>query len=328
MGLWGITMEKKEQKNFSNGVNLSSIQEIKAKGFSWTNVSRCSPEEMKYLKKIFNFHSLHLNDCLSPIQRPKLDVAENYIFMVLLFPVYNRKTRKITSSEVDFFISADYLVIIHRDELTPLINFFNLCKINAAQQEKYFGDNPSALIHEILNRLFYYCIPILDTLDANINSIEEHIFKGFERKMVNEILVAKTNIVNFRKIMQAHRLVISKLLKKTDIFFSTGEYKMYFDELLETIEDIWEGLGNLNQSIEAMEKTNNALISFKLNDTIKILTTISVIILPISLIAAIFGMNLQFMPLINNPFSFWVILGLMVLIFLFLLYIFKKKKWL
>lgn len=308
-------------------MDLSSIQQIKAKGFSWINISRCSAEEMKYLEKNFNFHPIHLNDCLSHIQRPKLDVAEDYIFMVLLFPVYNRKTRKISSSEVDFFISADYLVVIHRDELTPLINFFNLCKINTAQQEKYFGDNPSALIHEILNRLFYYCIPLLDTLDANISSIEEHIFKGFERKMVNEILVAKTNIVNFRKIMQAHRLVISKLLKKTGIFFSTGEYKMYFDELLETVGDIWENLENINRSIEATEKTNNALISFKLNDTIKILTTISVIILPISLIAAIFGMNLQFMPLINKPFSFWIILGLMVITFFSLLYIFKKKKW-
>jgi len=269
-----------------------------------------------------------LNDCLSQIQRPKLEATKDYIFMVLLFPVYNRKTRKIISSEIDFFINADYLVVVHRDELTPLINFFNLCKINPEQQEKYFGKNPSVLIHEILNRLFSYCIPILDVLNININSIEEHIFKGFERKMVNEILIAKTNIVNFRKIMQAHRLVISKLLKKTDIFFSTGEYKMYFDEILETIDDIWENLENLNQSIEAMEKTNNALISFRLNDIIKILTIISVTILPISLIAAIFGMNLQFMPLTNKPFSFWIIIGLMVAIFISLLCSFKKKKWL
>ena len=215
-------------------MNLPIIQQIKTKDFSWIDVSRCSSEEMKYLEENFGFHPIHLNDCLSQIQRPKLDVTDTYIFMVLLFPVYNRKTRKITSSEVDFFINADYLVIVHRSELTPLINFFNLCKIDPSQQEKFFNNNPSALIHELLNRLFSYCIPILDILSLNINSIEEHIFRGFERKMVNEILIAKTNVVNFRKIMQAHRMVVSKLLKKSNIFFSTGEYKMYFDELLET----------------------------------------------------------------------------------------------
>ena len=146
--------------------------------------------------------------------------------------------------------------------------------------------------------------------------------------MVREILISKTNIVNFRKIMQAHRMVVSKLLKKSNIFFSTGQFKIYFDELLETIDDIWGNLENLRHSIEAIEKTNNSLISFQLNDVIKILTTISVIILPITLIATMFGMNLQFMPLTNNPFAFWIVILIMIIIFSGLVYYFKRKKWL
>ncbi|MBU4369571.1 magnesium transporter CorA family protein [Patescibacteria group bacterium] len=309
-------------------MNLPTIQEIKTKDFFWIDISRCSPEEMKHLEQKFGFHPVHLNDCLSTLQRPKLDVTEKYIFMVLLFPIYNRKTRKVTSSEIDFFINSDYLITVHRGELSSLINFFNSCKISDSQQKKYFSENPSALIRELLSRLFSYCLPILDTLSLNITSIENHIFQGYEKKMVKEILISKTNIVNFRKIMQAHRLVVSKLLKKSNIFFSTGQFKIYFDELLETIDDIWGNLENLKQSIEATEKTNNSLISFQLNDVIKILTTISVVILPITLIATIFGMNLQFMPLSNNPSSFWIIILIMVIIFSGLVYYFKKKKWL
>jgi len=128
--------------------------------------------------------------------------------------------------------------------------------------------------------------------------------------------------------MQAHRLVISKLLKKSNIFFSTAQFKTYFDELLETIDDIWGNLENLRQNIEATEKTNNSLISFQLNDIIKILTTISVIILPITLIATLFGMNLQFMPLVNSPSSFWIIILIMIIMISGLIYYFKKKKWL
>ncbi len=309
-------------------MNLPTIQKIKTKDFSWIDISRCSPEEMKYLQQKFGFHPVHLNDCLSALQRPKLDITEKYIFMVLLFPIYNRKTRKVTSSEIDFFINSDYLITVHRGELSPLISFFNSCKISKSQQKKYFFENPSALIRELLSRLFFYCLPILDTLGLNITSIENHIFQGYEKKMVKEILISKTNIVNFRKIMQAHRLVVSKLLKKSNIFFSTGQFKIYFDELLETIDDIWGNLENLRQSIEATEKTNNSLISFQLNDVIKILTTISVIILPITLIATIFGMNLQFMPLIDNPFSFWIIILIMITIFSGLVFYFKSKKWL
>lgn len=309
-------------------MNLPTIQQIKTTNFSWIDISRCSSEEMKYLKQNFKFHSVHLNDCLSQTQRAKLNVTQKYIFMVLLFPLYNRKTRKITSSEIDFFINSNYLITVHQGELSPLINFFNSCKVNNSQQKKYFSDNPSTLIHEILNRLFSYCIPILDTLNLNIISIENHIFQGYEKKMVREILIAKTNIVHFRKIMQAHRLVVSKLLKKSDIFFSAGKFKIYFDELLENIDDIWENLENLRQSIEAIEETNNSLISFQINDVIKILTTISVIILPITLIATIFGMNLQFIPLTNNPLAFWIIILIMVILFSGLVYYFKRKKWL
>jgi len=304
------------------------IQKIESKNFTWIDLSRCADEEIKYLEENFDFSALHLGDCISKIQRPKLDLAEKYIFMVLLFPVYNRKTRKISSSEVDFFINSEKLITVHHGEIPALINFFNLCKVNQLTQEEYFKD-PLTLLFEILNRLFTYCIPIMNILNINISSIEENIFQGYEKRMVKEILIAKSNIINFRKIMQAHRMVISKLTKKINIFFpDTGKFKEHFNELLETTEDIWENLENLRQSINGVESTNNSLISFQLNDVIKILTTISVIILPISLIASIFGMNLQFIPFANQPFAFWLVIAIMVLTFAILISYFKRKKWL
>jgi len=180
-------------------MNTPTIQKIKNKKFTWIDVSQCEYEEMQYLKKTFDFRSAHINDCLSKIQRPKLDLENKYIFMVLLFPVYDRKTRKIKSSEVDFFIGPDYLITIHRSEINPLMNFFNSCKVNLAEQEKYLTEKSSVLLYEILRNLFDYCVPILDALNSNISSIEENVFKGYEKKMVREILIAKTNIVNFRK---------------------------------------------------------------------------------------------------------------------------------
>lgn len=305
-----------------------NIQKIKTKNLTWVDISRTGSEEMKYLKKKFKFHPLHLEDCISPTQRPKLNAATEYLFMVLLFPLYNRRTRKITSSEVDFFISSSYLVTVHRNELSPLINFFNLCRISKTQQRKYLAGNPAILLHEILDRLLNYCEPILGNLNLNINSIEEHVFRGYEKRMVREILIAKTNIVNFRKIMQIHKTVISKLLEKSTIFFSAGKLKIYFEGLIEATDDIWQNLENMNQAIEALERTNNSLISFQLNDIIKILTTISVIVLPITLLASIFGMNLKYMPFINQPLAFWLIIGTMALAFLIMVYYFKKRKWL
>ncbi len=309
-------------------MTLPIIQKIKLNNFSWIDISRSSLEEMEYLKKNFDFHPVHLNDCFSSIQRPKFDLTSDYAFLVLIFPIYNRKTRKIVSSEIDFFIGRDYLLTVHRGELLPLINFFNLCQVDQTEKEKYFTGDSAALIHGILQRLFSHCVPILDYFNLSIGNIEELIFKGYEKKMVKEILLAKINIVNFRRIMQSHRAVISQLLKKNNLFIKTDDLKLYFDEILETNGDIWNVLENLKQNIEAIENTNNSLISFELNDIIKILTIVSFLILPITLIANIFGMNLKFMPLINSPISFWAIIGLMIAVLVSLIFYFKKRNWL
>jgi len=304
-----------------------NIQEIKTKNLTWINVPVCEAREMKYLEQKFKLHPLHINDCLSPVQRPKLDVAPDYLFMVLLFPVYNRRTRKIISSEIDFFINSDTLITVHRGELSPLMNFFNLCQTTKEQKNKYFIGSPAFLIYELLNRLLAACNPILGNMNLNINGIEEKIFNGYEKRMVKEILIAKTNVVNFRRTTQTHRLVVSKLLEKSSLFFSPGKLIIYFREVIENAEDIWQNLENLRETVEAIEQTNNSLISFQLNDIIKILTIISIIVLPVSLVGTFFGMNLKFMPFVNNPNAFWLLLGATGLIVLFLINYFKRKKW-
>lgn len=304
-----------------------TVQQIETKGLTWVNISKTGKDEMKYLEETFHFHPLHLEDCISPAQRPKLDVAPEYLFMVLLFPIYNRKTRQIVASEVDFFITSNLLVTVHNNELPPLINFFNLCEISQAQRDKYFKGNPAALLYEILSRLLLYCFPILDQISINTSGIEEHIFRGYERRMVHEILIVKRSIVNFRRIMQIHKTVINKLINKSAEFFSAGQLKLYFANLIELTDDVWDALENLRQSIEALEKTNNSLISFRLNDIMKILTIISITVLPVTLIASIFGMRAQGVPLVSLPYSFWVILGLMAACCLGLLSYFRRKMW-
>jgi len=305
-----------------------TIQKIETKDLQLINVSRVSKTEMDYLKKEFRFHQVHLEDCLAPYQRPKIDVYNNYIFMVLIFPLYKRKTREIISSEVDFFIGSNFLVVVHRNDLPPLINFLNACQTSKSKQEKYFTGNPSVLLYELLNQLLSSCAPILELLNDLIVDIEESIFRGYEKRMVKEILIAKRNIINFRRIMQVHRAVLTKLINKSEQFFSTGQLKLYFRELIETTSDIWEMLDNLNQSVDSIETTNNSLISYRLNDIMKLLAIVSVCILPVTLIASIYSMQMPNLPFINNPLIFPFLVFTMIIGIGVLVIIFKKKKWL
>jgi len=306
---------------------LETIQTIETRGLRWINVSRVTSPEMEYLKREFNFHQLHLDDCLSPYQRPKLDIRSDYLFLVLVFPIYRRKTREIISSEVDFFIGSNFLVTVHRNELPPLINLFNACQASKSKQDKYFTGNPSVLLYELLNQLLISCKPILEFLNYFIDDIEESIFRGYERRMVREILIAKRDIINFRRIMQIHSSILTKLIEKSEQFFSTGQLKLYFKELIETTGDIWEVLDNLNQSINSIEATNNSLISFRLNDIMKLLAIASVCFLPVTIIASLYNMRVPNLPLESNPLAFPSLLTIMAVSVLILFIIFKKKRW-
>ena len=304
---------------------MNTIQTLTTKNFTWVNVTNPGVKEMEYLEKNYNFHALDLKDCLPPLQRPKLESRPNYLFMILLFPVYNQKAKAILPSEIDFFISGNLLVTVHSDKLSPLIGLSKSAQ-EKSFQEKYLSGSPGILLYEILNRLLLYCFPMLNQISLNIDEAEKRIFVGYERRMVREILVIKRNIVNFRKIMQAHKNVIRKLIAKAPQFFSTAKLNIYFDALVEQTKEIWDFLENYKEAINALHETNSSLISFRLNDIMKLLTIISVTMLPVTLIASIFSMNTP-MPFLRFPQAFWVALGGMLLVSLGVISFFRKKEW-
>lgn len=303
-------------------------QEIKTNRVKWLFFINPTAKQLENLRVQYKFHPLDIEDCISPAQRPKLDEYENYLFLILTFPYYDAASREIGASEVDFFIGPDYLITITDGQLTPLLKFFEQCQINDIYREKFLSDAPTYLLYEIINRLQLYCYPMLDHVAEDIENIQKVIFTGYEKKMVKEILIIKRNIVRLRKIMQAHKNTVRKLLTKKDKYFIPNTITFYFNNTLEQTKDIWDILESLNENINALHATNESLISFRLNDIMKILTIITVILLPVNLIAGIFGMNTPIMPFINSPHGFWIILGLMALLIIVLIFYFKKRKFL
>ena len=104
------------------------IRELTTPYLRWVNVTKPEKPELDYLAKEFKFHPLDIEDCISPAQHPKLDEYSHYLFLVLIFPIYNRKTKEIVPAEIDFFIGEKYIVTVHRSELFPLMQFFDDCK--------------------------------------------------------------------------------------------------------------------------------------------------------------------------------------------------------
>lgn len=310
---------------------MASTQKVNFPNFTWLNIENPTEKEIRQLGETYKFHPLDLADCLSISHRSKIDIYPKYAFLVLLFPFYQRETRDIGAAELDIFISKDYLITISHHKLKVFDDFFNLFQVSSDLRQNYDDKSPERLLYEILNKLFLYCLPMIDHLSEDCDKTEKAIFSGRERHMVSEILVIRRNITDFRKIMQVHKDVLKKaiinfkenplyVMKKTDV---------YFESLVDYAKEIWINLDNLKERIEALQQTNESQISFKLSDIMRILTIISVITFPITLIATVFGMNtVHAMPFINHPYGFWYVIGIMLAIIIGMLTIFKKKGWL
>lgn len=309
---------------------MSQLQITKTSELSWMDITNASDKEIDYLRKKYNFIAQDLADSLAHkhAQRPKIMIRPDYIFIVILFPVYNRKTREITPAEIDVFITADHLITIHYNQVKPLMEFFKLCSENKHERDSYLNDTTVMLLHEILDRIYLSLFPMIDHFSLDINNIEKNIFASKERDMVHEILIIKRNIVYFRKIMQSHLWITNKLIEQKLNRLTNGrETKIFYRDLIDYIQDIWNTLNSYQATIDALEDTNNALVTFKLNDIMRTLTIFSVIVFPLTLMAAVFGMNVRNMPIVGSDFDFWQIIVIMLIATIAMASYFKHKKW-
>lgn len=306
---------------------MGLIQKVIANNFTWLNITNINSASIEYLRQNFNFHPLDLEDCLNETLRAKLDEYDHYLFMVMNLPIFDRKTRVISLSEVDIFIGKDFLITINNGKLEPLKNMFESCQVDEGERIKYLNDDVTFLIYNILNNFQQYCFPILNHISKDLEDVENQIFSHQEKKMVREILVIKRNITNFRRSVESHKNVIKKLGEMSHKDFLKNELQIYFKNNLEQSKEIWEVLENLKETVEVLHSTNESLISFKLNSIMKTLTIISVLVFPATLISSIFGMNFK-LPLEDTSAGFIgaviTIVTCMILLFLY----FRKKNWL
>jgi len=306
-----------------------SLKEIKTKNFCWLNIANASSQEIDSLREKYNFHPLDRDDCLKVGQRPKIEKYPDYIFLVLLFPIYNKTTREIEPTEIDFFVSRNYFISVHDNRLSPFCELFELCQYNDQAREKYLK-KPALLLYEILDKLLSHCYPMLDHVSIDIRNIEKQIFKGQAKKIIQDVLIIRRNITDFRKIMQAHKNTLKKLadIIKDDGYLGPGEVNIYYNNLIEQTKEIWDHLESYKESIEALHKTHETLISFRLNDIMKNFTTISVIIFSMTLVATTFGIGARNTPLVQHPWSFWLIIGVLIIVASSMWQFFRTKKWL
>jgi magnesium transporter len=294
----------------------------------WINVTNAGKKELEYLRKKFGYQLSHLQLASSNVfsQRPAIVHSDGYIFTILHFPIMVNGS--IAATEVDFFFGHGYLITIHNGNIQPLNDFFSLCKKDGNSLLSFKNESSSVLLYELLEKLMQACYPLLDQLSLEVTRVQEMIFQQDSKKAVTEILQLRYNITNFHKIMHSHKKIITKIMELRSTIIPTKQIEGYYKKLIEHSITIWEILENQKETIDILNGTNESLLNYRLSEIMKTLTIFSIISFYLTFIAAVFAMRAEGMPLIDQPNSFWIIIGIMSVVALSIVFIFSRKKWL
>jgi magnesium transporter len=298
---------------------------------SWLNINSAGKPELEYLLKRQHFSLDHLRASMAKnmAERASVEKETDYIFTILHFPIIQNNL--VLPAEIEFFIGHGYLITIHNGNLPPLTSFFNICKKDENSLLAYELESSSVLLYEILDRLIKYCYQILDEHSKRITKAQDMIFNvnSKQRDTATEILTLRHNIIKIRKILQNHKNILQILTEMKSSLVPAAELKKYYSGLVEHSKRIWENLENQREMIEVLTDTNESLLNDRMNDIMKTLTIFSVIVLPLTLLSSIFGMNtVEGMPFMNQHNGFWLVVIVMLLAMSGMLIFFNKKRWL
>jgi magnesium transporter len=299
--------------------------ELTANGLTWVHLDSPTKDEATALAERFGWHPLDVEDVLSKRQRPKVDEYDEYRFVVLHFPVYDKAVQRLNAGELDVFLGPDYLVTLPTVELLPVTRLFQRCSDDPELRESLFGKGSGYLLYHVLDDLFDYCFPILDKIGHKLDRIEDDIDEDRFEDIVRDISKTKQEIISYRKIVKPQRPTL-RLLERHVERFLPQDLELYFDDLVDASERIWDILDNYKEVVEALEATNEAALSHRQNDVLRTLTVVGAIFLPLTFITGIFGMNVLY-PGEGTRGAFWVILAGMIVILFGLVGFFRWKRW-
>ena len=308
-------VEKEEQQ-----LNLKSLT---WGDLTWVNIEGPTEKETEYLAQNYPFHPLDLDDCLSRIQRPKIDEYKDYLFLVFHFPVFNKEARVTTPSQVSVFIGEKYLITLHKGELKPLVKLFRECQVDEESRQENFSQGSGYLLYRIIDRLVDYCLPILNKIGDNIETVEDNIFSNGVRGTVREISILRRDVISFRRIIWPMRAVIGSLEPRIRRF-TKMDMAVYFGDMVDHVDKIWDGLDEYKEIIEGLNDTHDSLATNRTNEVMRMLTIIATILLPITVVASIYGMNIS-LPFQNSSYSFLYVLLIMLVVISGMLYFFHRK---
>lgn len=304
------------------------IETINFENVKWLHILNPSEEDFDYLIEEYEFHPLDIEDCRSVNQRPKIDEYDDYYFLVLHFPFFDKANKFIRVKEVKIFWGKDYIVTIGRSHWVVKNLFKDLKEKKETHSEDLAEiiESSDSLLYNILDRLMVETYTLILRIGTEVDGINYDIFTKKSEKVIEQLSITRKNIISLNTTFKPQVRVFHKF-ESGGIKGYEEDMEDYWGNILDQYQKMFDLIEDYGELIEGLSKTFDSLQTNKTNEIMKILTFISTIMLPLTLLTGIYGMNVM-LPFMNDKWVFEGIMALMVIMAIGFLIWFKKKRWL
>jgi magnesium transporter len=317
-----VTLVTKEGSTVKvqRGVGERELAEATGKP-QWVDFSEPTKEEGELLSSFFHFHPLAIEDCWEEVNHPKADDYGETLFVVFHEPRYGEK--RFTTREVEFFLGKHFLVSFHKGKLTQC----QALRDQLMRRPELFDRGPDFLLYLHLDEIIDTYFPVLDKLEERIDQLEDSIVVNPSKDTVNGIFTLKHEVLHLKKVIGPQREMLNRFTR-AEFPQVTKSSLIYYRDLYDHIYRIYDLAESFRDLLSGALDAYLSSLSNRMNEIMKVLTIITTILLPLSLIAGIYGMNFRYMPELSRPWGYPWALGLMAVIAVVMVLFFKKRKWL
>lgn len=285
------------------------MRELKIKDITWISIVRPTEDDIRELGGRFPaIHPLVLEDLRTPTIRPRVENYDHHLYMVLHFFAFVPGIEKSVSHEIDFILMSNTLITVQYNDITVLENFWHDCE-DLKMADRY-GKTPIHLLYYFLQRMFATSLKELDQIQEEIDSVEEKVFTGHEKEILEDITYLKRDILDFRRAFKPQHLTL-KSLAAQGVSLYGEKVKPFLMDLIGEYLKVWNLLETHKETLDALYDTNRQILAAKTNETMRVFTILAFVSFIPTAVANIYGMNISNIPLSERPDAFWAVMGLM-----------------
>jgi magnesium transporter len=290
----------------------------------WIDLEEPSVAELKLLEDPFSFHPLAIEDCLTPEHQPKIEDFGPYIFLISRGINFNVPSEHCDTLKLAAFMGPNYLVTYHRARMRSVTTV----------REKHLKDTRGTafrgvdyLLYEILDHMVEHYFPVLEEIEKEIDAIEDELFRSAGNETLGRILTAKRRVLEIKRAVAPHREVFGRIARNEFEEISPGT-TVFFRDLYDSTYRLTEMADSYRDLLSGTMEAYLSVVSQRLNEVMKVLTIFATIMLPLTFVAGVYGMNFKFMPELGWRYGYFLVWGIMIAVAAGMLVFFRRKRWL